>query len=208
MRMLAASWSSAEPGTIPLPLSLGAKVVGLPPRLVLAFLGRNPGTFREVAGRLVNDKLYGQWLEYKDLSEKRSAAARSKHDANAQQVHVQKGGSASASASANSNTKTSATPAAMPPLPVWIPEPTWFAFSEMRRKMRAPLMPSSALLILKKLRGWMDEGQSPQDVLEQSIVNGWRGVFPIKKEEIKNGRGPLSAREAVRRSIENLRAIG
>ncbi len=71
MRILAASWMSSDPGTIPLPLSLGAKVIGLPPRLVLAFLTRNPGAFTEVDGRLVNEKLHAQWLELKDLREKR-----------------------------------------------------------------------------------------------------------------------------------------
>ena len=96
---------------------------------------------------------------------------------------------------------------AAPPLdlPVWLPEPTWKAFSEMRGKMRAPLTPHASLLIFKKLARWMEAGQNPQEVLEQSIENGWKGIFEVRKEN-GNGRkpiGPISASEAFRRTVRN-----
>lgn len=94
MRLLASSWMSSEPGTLPLPLSLGAKVVGLDTRLLGGFLKRNPTTFRNSGDRLVNDKLLSEWLKYKELSEKRADAARKKNDAIAEQLHMQTGGSA------------------------------------------------------------------------------------------------------------------
>lgn len=72
--------------------------------------------------------------------------------------------------------------AASPPvdLPAWVPESTWKCFVDMRERMRAPLSPHSTLLILNKLSKFLEQGQNLQDVLEQSIMNNWRGIFPLR----------------------------
>ncbi len=109
--MLAASWMSTEPGTLPLPLSLGAKVAGLVPRLVLGFLTRNPSTFIETGGRLVNEKLHSQWLELKDLREKRAELGRRGGLAKARNLLEQNPSPAFAFALAKSKAKTPLPPA-------------------------------------------------------------------------------------------------
>lgn len=164
---------------------------------------------------LANAKVLGQAVSYWQLSEKRSEAARKVH-ASVGHLYEQTGGSAPATAPATApaNTKSksnpTATPAASPQvdLPIWIPEWTWRAFTEMRSKMRPPLTHQTTILIFKKLKAWMEAGQNPQEILEQSIVNGWRGVFELKGGN-RNGtqRGPIDAEEAIRQTIENLGGI-
>jgi hypothetical protein len=98
IHLLAHSWNSSEPGTLPLPLTLTAKLTAKPLLRLAWFLKRHPGTFREVNGRLLNDKLYANWLYYKELSEKRRAAANIRHDASASHLHQTASASAFASA--------------------------------------------------------------------------------------------------------------
>lgn len=97
--MLAAAWDSSEPGTLPLPIELAAKVCGRNVRSLVKLLSKFPQTFVEVSGKLVNQKLFDQALNYREISSKRSQAAFKSH-ANAQQLHH----TASATASAKSNT--------------------------------------------------------------------------------------------------------
>ncbi len=66
-------------------------------------------------------------------------------------------------------------------LPEWIDKDTWEAFLEMRSKKRAiPTEKAKGLLIkeLEKLRG---EGHDPNEVLNQSIMRNYTGVFPLKE---------------------------
>ena len=39
---------------------------------------------------------------------------------------------------------------------------------------------NAARLIIKKLEELRNQGQDPRLVLEQSVMNNWKGVFPIK----------------------------
>lgn len=66
-------------------------------------------------------------------------------------------------------------------LPDWIPEETWKGFEEMRQKIRKPLTDRAKKMIFAKLDEFRKDGHEPKDVLEQSIVSAWSGVFPLKK---------------------------
>lgn len=62
--------------------------------------------------------------------------------------------------------------------------PVWRAYAEMRKKMRKPLTDSAARLVLQTLGTLApDRPDEMRKILEQSILNGWAGVFPLKKEE-------------------------
>jgi uncharacterized protein YdaU (DUF1376 family) len=67
-----------------------------------------------------------------------------------------------------------------PPIPSWLPVDTWEVYQEHRRAMRAPLTRRAVILCLKKLGQLRDQGNNPKAVLEQSIVNGWKGVFEVE----------------------------
>lgn len=56
-------------------------------------------------------------------------------------------------------------------------------FAEMRKKKRAPLTEYALKLILKKLHSLSDEKvERAVLILEQSIENGWQGVFELHEE--------------------------
>lgn len=67
--------------------------------------------------------------------------------------------------------------AGMPIIPEWIPRQAWRGYVESRRK---PLTPYAAELAIKKLEGFRNEGMDLAEVLNQSALNGWTGLFPLK----------------------------
>lgn len=72
----------------------------------------------------------------------------------------------------------------MTALPTWIPQPTWDAFVEMRKKtLKKPPTDFALMLILKELFKLRDQGQDPLACLEQSIVNGWADVYALKEKK-------------------------
>ena len=60
----------------------------------------------------------------------------------------------------------------------------WRAYADMRKKMRKPLTESASALVLQTLGQLApDRPDEQKAILEQSILNGWAGVYPIRKEE-------------------------
>lgn len=76
-----------------------------------------------------------------------------------------------------------ADPALMPDLPDWVPPDAWAGFVESRRRLKRPLTPHAATLIFAKLSALSLAGHPPGDVLDQSTMNGWQGVFKLKGDE-------------------------
>ena len=62
----------------------------------------------------------------------------------------------------------------------WIDRESWHAFCEMRRKIKAPLTPYAEKLIIRELVKLKTAGHDPQACLDQSIMNSWRDVFPLR----------------------------
>jgi len=87
-------------------------------------------------------------------------------------------------------TKDTLTKAKAPPqpLPEWIKQDSWDAFTEMRKAIKKPVTPKAATLIWAKLKRIRAEtGDDPNEVLDQSTMSSWQGVFAIKREEKRNG---------------------
>lgn len=86
-------------------------------------------------------------------------------------------------------------------LPDEIPQEEWAAFEEMRKRLKKPLTDHARKIAIKTLRQLADEGHPPGKVLNQSIFNGWQGLFPIKgagngngnRNNIGSGNGLLDA---------------
>jgi hypothetical protein len=103
IELLAAAWDQEEPGKLPLPIELVSRCAGLDPRLVPNFLKKFPTSFQEIDGKLVSTKLNNQWLELKELREKKSDAGKKGNEArwgDGSQVGSQTDRPASATASA------------------------------------------------------------------------------------------------------------
>lgn len=79
-------------------------------------------------------------------------------------------------------------------IPEWIPSGPWAAFLEMRSKIKAPITEHGKLLLiakLKKMRCSEDIGA----VLDQSTMNSWKGVFPVKHDNLHGQGRPPSAHD-------------
>ena len=72
--------------------------------------------------------------------------------------------------------------AAVVALPDWLPADAWAGFAEMRRKARKPLTERAMALAVKKLEALAAEGHDPGAVLDQSTMNNWQGLFPLKEQ--------------------------
>lgn len=63
-----------------------------------------------------------------------------------------------------------------------VPKSVMADFRAHRRKIKKPMTERAEQLILTKLEKLLAEGHDPAAVVEQSIENGWAGVFPIREE--------------------------
>lgn len=64
-------------------------------------------------------------------------------------------------------------------VPSFIKEETWLAFLEMRKEIKAPMTEKAVTMMFNRLGELKEQGSDPNKVLEQSIMNNWKGVFPI-----------------------------
>ncbi len=66
-------------------------------------------------------------------------------------------------------------------IPEWINKDTWEAFLEMRKKKRAIPTDRAIELLIMDLEKLKKEGNDPNEVLNQSIMRNYTGVFPVKE---------------------------
>ena len=67
-------------------------------------------------------------------------------------------------------------------IPNWIPKEEFEEYKKMRVKIKKPMTDRAVELAVKKLETLKSEGYDPQQVLEQSILNSWQGLFPLKDD--------------------------
>lgn len=60
-------------------------------------------------------------------------------------------------------------------------------FIAYRKIIKAPMTAHAIDLMLKKLASLTKDNNEKIQILEQSMINGWKGIFPIKEENRKNG---------------------
>jgi hypothetical protein len=68
-------------------------------------------------------------------------------------------------------------------LPEWIPVEEWNAYEEMRKVIKKPMTNYTRKLAVNELLKLLNQGFKPTDVLNQSIMNSWQGLFPIKGQQ-------------------------
>lgn len=72
-------------------------------------------------------------------------------------------------------------------IPDWLDKEAWVAFLEMRKKIRSPPTHRACRLLIAELTKLSQSGYDPVAVLDQSIVNSWKDVYPIKNKGATNG---------------------
>lgn len=65
-------------------------------------------------------------------------------------------------------------------MPAWLPQEPWDSFVRMRRKSKEPFTQDAVKLAIAKLGKMAEAGQDVAEVLNQSTLNGWKGLFEIK----------------------------
>lgn len=80
--------------------------------------------------------------------------------------------------------KTQAAPAAPPD---WLPSEPWKAFVEMRTRGRNRFTEYAKGLTIKRLESLRADGEDVRAVLEQSVMRGWSGVFPVRPDSKGSG---------------------
>lgn len=73
-----------------------------------------------------------------------------------------------------------------PEIPDWMPAKPWNAFLAMRRDKRKWPTPNGVELMIVNLGKWRTKGHDPGEVLNNSTMNHWTGLFEPK--ETANGR--------------------
>jgi hypothetical protein len=97
----------------------------------------------------------------------------------------------------------------MTALPSWIPQETWDAFVEMRKKtLKKPPTDFALNLILRELFKLRDAGNDPLACLEQSIVQGWADVYPLKAKKLDHSPASDVARTKAALNADELSARG
>lgn len=89
-------------------------------------------------------------------------------------------------------------------LPDWLPRESWDAFIAMRKKMgkKHEATEYAQTLLIKKLDGMRKDGQDVKAVINESIMNSWVGLYPVKAKlqpEMRNFQGYESAKDRSRR---------
>lgn len=61
------------------------------------------------------------------------------------------------------------------------------AFAEMRRRIRKPLTDRAKQMILNKLKKLAIDEETQIEILNQSTMNSWQGVFPLDEQRRRKG---------------------
>ena len=85
-------------------------------------------------------------------------------------------------------------------LPDWVPASTWSEFEDFRTEIGKPLTPTSRTAVLRELGRLRGEGHDPQAVIEQSVLRGWHGPYPLRRQGQSAGARRNGQRGAARPS--------
>lgn len=79
--------------------------------------------------------------------------------------------------------------------PDWIPEIAWKAYIDHRKAMKIGVTDHALGLATKQLEKLRQEGHDPTEVINQSILRGWKGLFAVKGDD-SHGSKPHRAPSA------------
>lgn len=65
-------------------------------------------------------------------------------------------------------------------MPDWLPKEKWDDFKKHRKSIKKPMTAKAEELALSKLLRLRFDGNDPIEVIDNSIINGWSGLFEIK----------------------------
>ena len=75
------------------------------------------------------------------------------------------------------------------PFPDWLQIGPWNDYMDSRKLMKSPMTDRAKSLAIAKLNELRQSGHDPTAVLNQSVYNGWKGLFPTKADTNTNAQG-------------------
>lgn len=81
-------------------------------------------------------------------------------------------------------------------LPDDLPADEWDAFVEMRKRIKKPMTDHAKRLAVGKLHKLRSSGHDPTDVLNQSTLNSWQDLYPIKENRHERPNSHRDGRSA------------
>lgn len=78
------------------------------------------------------------------------------------------------------------------------------AFIEYRKKIRKPMTERAVQLMLDKLNTLSADIGEQIEILNQSVINGWQGIFPLKQEIATRPAYSSSRSENIKNRISNI----
>lgn len=129
-------------------------------------------------------------------SRKRTSAAQDQRTSNTRSTDVQPTNNQEPITNNQEPVKTKkAAPSSEFSLPEWISNDSFEAFIEHRKKLKAPMTHLAQTRLVAELSRLREDGNEPHAVLDQSILNGWKGVFPLKQQQAGAPVGSKAARQ-------------
>jgi len=119
---------------------------------------------------------------------KASALKRLHRNATGAQPDCQPNSTPNTSTNPNPKVVSKKKAAAQLSVPGWVPREAWEAYEEMRVKSRRPFTPRARQMVIKKLQGLKTDGHDVSEVLNNSTMSGWPGVYPVPQKKL-NGHG-------------------
>ncbi|HXK00737.1 MAG TPA: helix-turn-helix domain-containing protein [Buchnera sp. (in: enterobacteria)] len=88
-------------------------------------------------------------------------------------------------------------------LPDWIKKETWKEFLHHRKSVKSPMTELAQNKAINLLKKYKDEGQDIDQIINNSIINGWKGLFPIKLTK-ENGNGKYNGNNGKQEHFDDL----
>lgn len=71
-------------------------------------------------------------------------------------------------------------------LPEFLDKELWNEFRSHRIALKSKMTPYAERRLFKKLKDFLDDGYSPEQVIGQSIEKGWKGLFEPKEDTVSH----------------------
>ena len=71
-----------------------------------------------------------------------------------------------------------------------------YEFVAFRKKIKKPMTDHAIKLMIAKLNKLTTDIDEQVEILNQSILNGWQGIYPLKREEKKSGQNGIAIDES------------
>lgn len=94
--------------------------------------------------------------------------------------------------------------------PNWLDMEAWSEYKQHRCEIRKPLTPLAEKKAINKLAEIVDQCQaSQQQVIDQTIMNGWVGLFPVRSNNYGTSNQVLRpAFNSAQSAIQELQTLG